>query len=64
MADHINEVNAIIRMYEKDSEYEIIDLFEEFVNENGLIKANLTSDGTHLNELGYKVWVKLVISRL
>ena len=64
MADHINEVNAIIRMYEKDSEYEIIDLFEEFVNENGLIKANLTSDGTHLNELGYKVWVELVISRL
>ncbi|QOD60875.1 polysaccharide deacetylase family protein [Polaribacter haliotis] len=64
MTDYINQVNNIIRNNKIDVNYKLIDLHNEFVNENGLIKPELTSDGTHLNELGYEVWVKTIKDKL
>lgn len=64
MADYINQVNNIIRNTNIDVNYKLIDLHSEFVNKNGLIKPELTSDGTHLNELGYEVWVKTIKDKL
>lgn len=64
MANYINQVNKIIRNNKIDVNYKLIDLHNEFVNENGLIKSELTSDGTHLNELGYEVWVKTIKDKL
>lgn len=64
MADNINSVNTIIRNYENESNYELIDLFKVFVESNGLIKPSLTTDGTHLNELGYELWVKTIKNKL
>ncbi|ARV16824.1 hypothetical protein BTO07_04410 [Polaribacter sp. SA4-12] len=64
MANYINQVNNIIRNTKIDVNYKLIDLHNEFVNENGLIKSELTSDGTHLNELGYEVWVKTIKDKI
>lgn len=58
MVENINKLNSIIENHESDGNYKIISLFEEFANEEGLLKANLTTDGTHLNDLGYKHWVE------
>ena len=60
MIDHINQVNSIIKNHEKNSNYEIVDLFSVFVDVNGLIRPELTSDGTHLNKLGYTLWVETI----
>jgi lysophospholipase L1-like esterase/peptidoglycan/xylan/chitin deacetylase (PgdA/CDA1 family) len=64
MADYINQVNNIIRNTKIDVNYKLIDLHNKFVNKNGLIKSELTSDGTHLNKLGYVVWVKTIKDKL
>ncbi|TYA74043.1 GDSL-type esterase/lipase family protein [Seonamhaeicola marinus] len=64
MAENINKVNALIKAREKDANYQLINLFEAFVGDNGLIKPHLTSDGTHLNELGYKLWVETIKSEV
>jgi lysophospholipase L1-like esterase/peptidoglycan/xylan/chitin deacetylase (PgdA/CDA1 family) len=64
MADNINSVNTIIKNYENEAHYELIDLFNVFVDSNGLIKPSLTVDGTHLNELGYELWVKTIKNKL
>ncbi|MEM7105214.1 MAG: GDSL-type esterase/lipase family protein [Bacteroidota bacterium] len=64
MADNINTVNAIISMHEKDADYQLINLFEKFVGVDGLIQPLLTSDGTHLNEMGYQLWVETIKSTI
>ncbi|WP_222439157.1 GDSL-type esterase/lipase family protein [Echinicola salinicaeni] len=53
----INLVNSIIKENEAKEYYRVIDLHSFFVDQNGLMKSELTNDGTHLNEMGYKVWV-------
>lgn len=60
MVRKINKVNTIIKDNEKDSLYEIIDLHKVFADDNGLIMPNFTTDGTHLNDLGYAIWVKAI----
>ena len=40
--------------------YDIIDLHSVFVNDQGTIKKDLTSDGVHLNEKGYQTWVNFI----
>lgn len=60
MVEYIEKVNAKIRTHKNNSFYQLIDLHKEFVNHNGLMKPNLTSDGTHLNESGYKVWIEAI----
>ena len=53
-------VNEIIKANEKDNPYQTIDLYSIFVNENGLIKKDLSTDGVHLNEKGYDAWVDFI----
>lgn len=60
IATNINTVNDIIKNHEKNSDYELIDLYKVFADSNGLMNKNLTTDGTHLNELGYDLWVKTI----
>lgn len=64
MADNINKVNTLIRDHADNSNYKLVDLYDAFVGDNSLIKPNLTSDGTHLNESGYKLWVKTIKDKL
>ena len=58
--NNILKVNEIIKANEKDNPYQIIDLYSIFVNENGLIKKELSTDGIHLNEKGYDTWVDFI----
>lgn len=58
MSGYINAVNSIITDIPTHTNIEVIDLYSLFANEQGLMKDDLTSDGTHLNEAGYKVWVE------
>jgi len=58
--NNILKVNEIITANEKDNPYQTIDLYSIFVNENGLIKKDLSTDGVHLNEKGYDAWVDFI----
>ena len=59
MKEDILEVNEWIRSYESKGYYEVIDLFAQFVDENGDMQEDLTTDGIHLTEKGYELWVKI-----
>ena len=52
----INEINQKIFDLGKDREYQTIDLFSLFIDDNNKIKLELFKDGLHLNESGYKAW--------
>ena len=56
----ILKVNEIIKANEKENPYQIVDLYSIFVNENGLIRKELSTDGIHLNEKGYDAWVEFI----
>ena len=56
----IKIVNSMIKRNQDTNVFEIIDLYSVFVNEQGLIKNDLSTDGVHLNEAGYQVWVNYI----
>ena len=58
--DAIQTVNVIIKSHEKTGHYQVIDLYSEFAGLNGLIRPELTNDGTHLTQAGYNLWVELI----
>ena len=58
--DKIKEINNIIKVNQKTNSYKVIDLYPLFVNDNGLIKNELSTDGIHLNERGYDTWVQFI----
>ncbi|WP_200975636.1 GDSL-type esterase/lipase family protein [Echinicola sp. 20G] len=58
MKESIDLINQIVKENESKYEYRIIDLNRYFIDQEGLMKKNLTNDGTHLNEQGYAVWVE------
>jgi lysophospholipase L1-like esterase len=60
MKENISKVNDIIRSNEKDSIYKVIDLNILFADSQGLLKKDLTYDGIHLNDSGYKEWVNYI----
>lgn len=60
MKANINKVNEMIKLYEKEGKYIVVDLHSIFVDSNGLLKEGLTYDGTHLNEDGYDLWIEQV----
>lgn len=53
-------VNALIKRNGQSGEYEIIDLYTAFNNGQGVMKPELTTDGLHLNDNGYKVWINFI----
>jgi lysophospholipase L1-like esterase len=54
----IKKTNEIISRNIDRKLFNLIDLYLTFSDESGLIKKSLTSDGTHLSEAGYLIWVK------
>ena len=58
--ENISKVNEIIKSHEKEGYFKVIDLYTQFANEKGLIKTELTYDGTHLNNVGYDTWVEFL----
>jgi len=53
--EQVIQLNNFIK---QNSNFEIIDLYHSFVNRSGSMKRNLSRDGVHLNENGYKIWIK------
>ena len=59
--EKIREVNSIlIKRAPLIQNVKIIDLYTLFLDERGLLNPNLSSDGIHLNNLGYDRWVKIL----
>lgn len=51
-------VNAIIKKNEAKGYYQVLDLYNQFVDSNGDLSKELTVDGVHLSDKGYEKWVK------
>jgi len=67
MKEDLLAVNKIIRKNEAKGFYTMIDLYSQFVDTQGELISQLTTDGVHLNESGYQKWVKFekpIIERL
>lgn len=60
LREKIKAVNQIIKVNQDENLYSLIDLYSVFVNDDGLIKDDLSTDGIHLNEKGYETWVKFI----
>jgi lysophospholipase L1-like esterase len=55
-------VNDLITRNGSDGIYTTIDLHSAFLNDQGLMRAELTTDGLHLNDKGYKIWTNFIDS--
>ena len=56
----INDINRKIIEKNDDNGYKVIDLYSLFVDNDGRMKEELSKDGVHLNDEGYKVWANHV----
>ncbi|PSN16572.1 lysophospholipase [filamentous cyanobacterium CCP5] len=54
--DLIRTVNSQLKAVAIETGVEFLDLYPLFVNGDGYLRADLTSDGLHLNQDGYMVW--------
>ncbi|RCW21887.1 GDSL-type esterase/lipase family protein [Marinilabilia salmonicolor] len=57
LKDDILAVNKLVKQNEEEGIYTIVDLYAQFVDEEGRMLENLTVDGVHLNAEGYARWV-------
>ena len=54
--DLIRTVNVQLKAVAAETGAEFLDLYPLFVNGDGYLRADLTTDGLHLNQDGYMVW--------
>ncbi|OKH49207.1 lysophospholipase [Phormidium tenue NIES-30] len=54
--DQIRTVNAQLKAVAAETGAEFLDLYPLFTNGDGYLRADLTTDGLHLNQDGYMVW--------
>jgi lysophospholipase L1-like esterase len=54
--DQIRTVNVQLKAVAAETGAEFLDLYPLFVNGEGYLRADLTTDGLHLNQDGYMVW--------
>lgn len=59
-SEMVNQIIAINRLIIGQNNFPVIDLHSAFVDERGLMNKAYTTDGVHLNDIGYKAWVKYV----
>ena len=59
-SEMVNQIIAINRLIKGQNNFPVIDLHSAFVDERGLMNKAYTTDGVHLNDIGYKAWVKYV----
>ena len=55
--DQIKQINMLIK---NNNNYDIIDLHSVFIDKRGLMNEKYTTDGVHLNDLGYSIWVNTI----
>lgn len=54
--DVIREVNDQLQLVTVETEVDFLNLYPLFVNGDGYLRPDLSTDGLHLNENGYLVW--------
>ncbi len=54
--DLIRQVNDQLKLVAAETGVDFLNLYPLFVNGDGYLRADLTTDGLHLNENGYMVW--------
>lgn len=58
LKEDILKINNLILKRERKGYYTVSDLYSKFVDNSGFLIQNLTKDGVHLNDVGYKKWVE------
>ncbi len=53
--NQVEETNSILK---SNTKYKVIDLHTIFIDKTFRLNPNLSSDGVHLNENGYKLWIQ------
>ena len=56
--DQVKETNLILK---SNKAYTVVDLYSAFTNEDLKLKPSLSTDGVHLNNTGYDLWVQETI---
>ena len=62
LSEQIIQINSMIINQADVQQYKVIDLHSLFINQDGLMNREYTTDGVHLNNNGYRVWVKYIHS--
>ena len=62
LSEQIIQINSMIINQADVQQYKVIDLHSLFINQDGLMNREYTTDGVHLNNNGYRVWVKCIHS--
>ena len=63
--DMVPEINARLEALAKEKGIAYIDLFPLFTEKGtNILRSELTGDGLHLNEDGYKIWVKAIKKKI
>jgi lysophospholipase L1-like esterase len=57
-AEWIRDVNRHVRQFAPAVKAEFLDLWPVFAEEDGEMKAELSTDRLHLNDRGYEAWVE------
>jgi lysophospholipase L1-like esterase len=58
--EKITKVNQVIHANKSGGGYQVIDLHTAFMDQDGFLRKDLTTDGVHLNANGYALWVAQV----
>ncbi len=56
----IKEINFALKDLANTFGYSYIDAYSLFVDNEGFMPESLTSDGVHLNDMGYSVWKEIL----
>jgi len=62
--EKIQATNTLLTNSASTEPYQIIELHNEFADEDDLMNMDLSTDGVHLNETGYRIWMKRIINLL
>lgn len=57
LKNDIVDLNKLIKKNEAKGYYKVIDLYSQFVDENGGMIKDLSIDGVHLSDKGYEKWI-------
>lgn len=64
LIDNIIAVNTMLKDNESQHPYQFINLYDDFVLEDGKMDLSLSYDGVHLNDAGYEVWIQNITNKL
>jgi len=60
LSEQIIQINSMIMNQAAGQQYKFIDLHSVFTDQDGLMNREYTTDGVHLNNNGYAVWVDYI----